>query len=231
MLHAEKAALRKLVAKRLAELPDAGAQSASLTQRLLRATVTRTACHVGAYVSCARLREVDTLALLPALLAPGRAVYAPRTGPAPTMRLLRVWALGELAPSAYGVLEPPGESGALDALDAPLDLVLVPGVAFDRAGNRRACKRRVTINERASSSRLTARPPCRLGRGGGYYDSWLRSQAMRARAAGRPPALRVALAFDVQLVDAVPATEQDERVDVVLTASETVLCRPGVAFE
>ena len=51
----------------------------------------------------------------------------------------------------------------------------------------------------------------RLGRGAGYYD--------RALVHARPDALLVALAFDDEVVDELPAEEHDRPVDVVVTPS------------
>ncbi len=51
----------------------------------------------------------------------------------------------------------------------------------------------------------------RLGRGGGYYD--------RALAWARPDAVLVAVLFDGELLDAVPAGEHDRRVSAVVTPS------------
>jgi 5-formyltetrahydrofolate cyclo-ligase len=51
----------------------------------------------------------------------------------------------------------------------------------------------------------------RLGRGGGYYD--------RALVHARPDAILVALVFDDELVDELPAEEHDRRVDAVVTPS------------
>ncbi len=65
-----------------------------------------------------------------------------------------------------------------------IDLVVVPGLAFDARGNR-------------------------LGRGGGFYDRFLRRL--------RRSATTVGLAFDVQIVDEVPADDRDCRVDFVVT--------------
>ena len=53
----------------------------------------------------------------------------------------------------------------------------------------------------------------RLGLGGGYYDRFLKNV---------PSAKRVALAFDYQLLDAVPAEPHDAKVDVIITESETL---------
>jgi 5-formyltetrahydrofolate cyclo-ligase len=56
-----------------------------------------------------------------------------------------------------------------------------------------------------------ARDGIRLGRGGGYYDRALRH--------ARPGAVRVALLFDDELLDELPAEPHDERVTAVITPS------------
>jgi 5-formyltetrahydrofolate cyclo-ligase len=56
-----------------------------------------------------------------------------------------------------------------------------------------------------------SRDGVRLGRGGGYYD--------RALGHARPEAVVVALVFDDELLDEVPAEPHDRRVDAVLTPS------------
>ncbi len=65
-----------------------------------------------------------------------------------------------------------------------IDLVVVPGLAFDPRGFR-------------------------LGRGGGYYDRFLRRLRRSATAVG--------LAFDLQVIDAVPADDRDVAVDMIVT--------------
>lgn len=59
----------------------------------------------------------------------------------------------------------------------------------------------------------------RLGYGGGYYDRTLRD--LRARQA----VVAVGLAFDEQVVDAVPHLDYDERLDWILTPSCAIRCR------
>jgi 5-formyltetrahydrofolate cyclo-ligase len=59
----------------------------------------------------------------------------------------------------------------------------------------------------------------RLGRGGGYYDATL------GAASGR--ALRVGLAFECQMVEAVPAAAHDIQVDAVATELRLVGGRGG----
>jgi 5-formyltetrahydrofolate cyclo-ligase len=60
----------------------------------------------------------------------------------------------------------------------------------------------------------------RLGRGGGYYDSTVRDM---------PGARRVALAFDLQLLDEIPVESHDIRMDAIVTELRT-LTFPGAAI-
>lgn len=58
----------------------------------------------------------------------------------------------------------------------------------------------------------------RLGQGGGYYDRTL-VQLRRSN-----PILAIGLAYDVQLLDFVPASAHDQNLDAVLTPSQWIDC-------
>lgn len=57
----------------------------------------------------------------------------------------------------------------------------------------------------------------RLGYGRGYYDHWF---------AAHRAALKVALAFETQIIDDVPVNEYDVRVDMILTEARKITTRP-----
>jgi 5-formyltetrahydrofolate cyclo-ligase len=57
----------------------------------------------------------------------------------------------------------------------------------------------------------------RLGYGGGHYDRYL------ARLG--PRAVRVGIAFSIQVIEDVPAAPEDERVHVVVTDAGVIDCR------
>ncbi|MCX7804629.1 MAG: 5-formyltetrahydrofolate cyclo-ligase [Planctomycetota bacterium] len=57
----------------------------------------------------------------------------------------------------------------------------------------------------------------RLGRGAGYYDRYMSSPGFRA--------IRVALAFDCQVLDSIPALPHDLPVDIIVTESRVIECR------
>jgi 5-formyltetrahydrofolate cyclo-ligase len=71
-----------------------------------------------------------------------------------------------------------------------IDVVLVPGLAFDAGLGR-------------------------LGRGGGFYDRWL-AGFLGSQPTGHRATV-VGVCFDVQVVDAVPAQPHDVRMDAVAT--------------
>lgn len=90
----------------------------------------------------------------------------------------------ELAPGAFGILEPRKECRREVPL-ADIDLVIVPGIAFDRNG-------------------------IRIGYGKGFYDKLMPS-INGARILG--------LAYDFQLLPALPEEDHDVRVDKIVTES------------
>lgn len=57
----------------------------------------------------------------------------------------------------------------------------------------------------------------RLGYGGGYYDKYLK---------GKTNARRIAYGYDFQVLENVPHTTDDERVDCIVTEKRSIFCNP-----
>ncbi len=55
----------------------------------------------------------------------------------------------------------------------------------------------------------------RLGYGGGYYDRYFSSH---------PNVLKVALAFEAQVLKTLPTTDQDQLIDILITEKEIIKC-------
>ncbi|MHB8709239.1 MAG: 5-formyltetrahydrofolate cyclo-ligase [Desulfuromonadales bacterium] len=113
-----------------------------IQERFLESSVYRQAGCIGLYSSY--LNEVQTELVARRCLADAKRLVYPRvTGP--TLEFAAVTRPGEFAPGAFGIPEPTGRQ--LVPFDE-IDLLVVPGVAFDLAGHR-------------------------LGYGKGYYDRTL----------------------------------------------------------
>lgn len=122
-------------------------------ERLLAAQEFRSARTVLVYQSDAT--EVDTREILLACLDQGKRAGLPRVdAEAKRLQALEVAEVArDLERSRYGFKEPLPDRPAIPL--AELDLIVVPGRAFDSAGRR-------------------------LGRGGGYYDRLLAQPGLRA---------------------------------------------------
>ncbi len=127
--------------------------------------------------------EVDTHLFIKEALEEGKVIAVPyvislKEG----MCAIAIRSLSELKPGKYGILEPVNIQEIIPPEE--LDLVLLPGLAFDLSGGR-------------------------LGYGGGFYDRFLRKL--------KPSALKVALAYSMQICDSVPTEPWDEAIDGILT--------------
>lgn len=109
--------------------------SLAIEQRLVRLDLYRRARAIHTYVD-ARDGEVGTRELIRRALHEGKRVFVPRVERSPRrLECHEIASLHDLEPGTFGLLEPNRERARLvDPAEA--DLVLVPGLVFDRDGWR-----------------------------------------------------------------------------------------------
>jgi len=199
----EKRRARAAARARIAALTpaDAAERSRHICDRVWGLESARAARTVFVYLS-AGPREPD---LLPFMLTlrdrtPGVLVCAPRVDwDAGTMHAVELHfgpdARPQLEVRRHAVPEPVPLAGSAPVPPAQIDLVLVPGLAFDPQMGR-------------------------LGRGGGFYDRWLSGPGGAIPPSGGKPGnwpRIVGVCFDEQLVERVPALAHDVRMDAIAT--------------
>lgn len=136
------------------------------------------------YLSYSPIRnEVDVASINNTLHSMGKRVYLPEVR-GDKMCFRRYEGVDKLQKDNYGILYPVGELLG----DIPVDIAIVPGVAFDRNLGR-------------------------IGFGKGFYDKFLSNSNVR---------MQVALAYDFQIVNETYCTEEDVRMDSIITESETI---------
>jgi len=152
-LKSEKAQVRKDVREQLhrAAAEEVAEWSATITDRLIALPEYRQAQAIMVFLSFTR--EYDTGPLTALALKAGKTVCAPKVDWA-TLKMspVKMNHPGEFVRDEHGVKDPTGDEPVSVDL---LDLVLVPGLAFDVYGRR-------------------------LGRGAGFYDHFLARADLRA---------------------------------------------------
>lgn len=176
----KKAVLRKKARSILGRIRDRREKEKRIFQRIKELSRGKNVRNVFTYVS--RAGEADTIRIIRYFLRHSKRVFVPRVDPEKkSIRVYRIADLACLKKGAFQIPEPmPGR--AFLSTRRSFDLLLVPALAFDRQGTR-------------------------LGRGGGYFDRFLRS--IRGK--------RVGICFKEQLCGFLPREKHDEAVDLVVS--------------
>lgn len=201
-----KQSMRKKISKQLSRLSNAEVlmQSNAIVDRIASLEEMRQSSAVSVYVNMPRKEVVTFPRLISWLFEEGKAVYIPKVyGPGNAdMKMLRVQSLAHFESfetNCWGIPEPSDADAALmddAALTGEVDLVLVPGVAFDSE-----CRR--------------------LGHGRGYYDYFLTSLHEARLQQNLPDAKTIGLAMSDQIIDSVPVGSFDKTLDIVITPVDT----------
>lgn len=127
--------------------------------------------------------EVDTHRLIEYALKDNKVVCIPKViSKKDGMKAVQINSLKELTEGLYGILEP--SSFQKEVSKDKIDLVFMPGVAFDMNGGR-------------------------VGYGGGFYDKFLKEVSKDT--------IKIALAYDFQILNKVPIEPHDEKVNGIIT--------------
>ncbi|CUH92610.1 5-formyltetrahydrofolate cyclo-ligase [Herbinix luporum] len=137
--------------------------------------------------------EVDTFAIINKALGMKKEVYIPKVE-GKNLNFYKINKLEGLVRSKFGILEPEGINNPYLASHLQEDnkLMLLPGLAFDKYGNR-------------------------IGYGAGYYDRYLGAYSINNW-------IKIALAYDFQIMDRLNVNEYDIRTDYIVTDKRVISC-------
>ncbi|PIL23270.1 hypothetical protein GSI_14580 [Ganoderma sinense ZZ0214-1] len=214
-LRQQKAALRKSMRSLLTSLSndEIQAQSRAITRTLLALPEFQRSKNVSCFLSMPSA-EVDTEAVVAAILSTGKSLFVPKTtdkaqGIMDFFQIFDADDLRALPRGLWGIREPDEAHNGMQRPTAsnentePLDLIVMPGLAFDRSLSR-------------------------LGHGKGYYDRFLASYTatLHARQQLRPRLVAVALREQILEAGQVPAGEMDWKVDVIVSPDGVLVPAP-----
>ncbi len=179
-----KTAIRKQAHENRRAQPEKDSVSKEILERFIDLPEYQAANTILFYVDVRD--EVRTRQSLPAAVASGKRIIVPYCVDG-ELELFWLENSDELELGMYRILEPKNELRLLESKriqPTDLDLVMVPGVAFDRTGGR-------------------------TGHGKGYYDKLLQHARLDAPL--------IALAFECQMFEKIPAESHDIYMDKIVT--------------
>ncbi|HKM21753.1 MAG TPA: 5-formyltetrahydrofolate cyclo-ligase [Lachnospiraceae bacterium] len=164
-------------------------EECSRKSRMICETIIKSSDYQNAdtvYLYMAFRNEVYLFEVMQSAFRDGKQVAVPKIHKDGVMRfhLLQADNVEKMTEKGYFGIEEPLRAD----IEAPApDMVLMPGIAFDRQGNR-------------------------IGYGKGFYDTYLHSLHEAANQV-----IKIGVAYECQLVTDIPAQEHDFRVDKVVT--------------
>ena len=179
----DKKEIREIVKNKKAELSLTEIQnySKSLSDKFFETTQYKESSVIYVYLSYNQ--EIETKYIIQRAWADGKTVAAPKVISDGVMEFYEITSFDDIELGYKNIPEPKGDTTAVYFTDV---LVLMPGLAFDKTGNR-------------------------IGYGGGFYDRYLE----RYEAKGTK-FTKVALAYDFQIFDSIPVEDFDKKVDLIL---------------
>ena len=136
--------------------------------------------------------EINTKEIINKSLIDNKKIYVPRTEfKTRLMDAVEIRSLDDLIESEYGILEPSIYEPHIEPNE--LDLIVVPGVGFDRNGGR-------------------------MGYGAGFYDRYFKKISKDKMK----KIVKLALAYDFQILEDVPMNEQDVPVNYIITETKFI---------
>ena len=187
---AAKKLLRTNIKKHVAALSseEKQRQSVVVTDLMLQRLEYQSSKRIAIFLSMSD--EIDTMGIMKHIFANNKECFIPRYVGS-KMDMLRLYSMKDfegLPETAWKIKQPADDDDRENALDTRgLDMIIMPGLGFTHKGHR-------------------------LGRGKGYYDTYLAKYKQKMEAL---PHL-IAVAFAEQICDTIPVSDSDVPVDAVL---------------
>lgn len=191
-IHEAKKVLRREIKKRVAVMTSEAKlkESTSIVSELLGMEEYKSSKRISVYLSMPS--EVQTEGILKDIFETKKECFIPRYI-GPNMDMVKLHSMEDmqsLPATSWNIQQPAEDDEREEAISSGgLDLIVVPGLGFTKDG-------------------------LRLGRGKGYYDSYI----MRCIKNCEKKPLLVGLAFSTQICDELPVTERDMTLDHVISS-------------
>ena len=206
MWERQKAELRNTIRKQLKTLPEKEKEflDREIAEQVLALPEIRESGTVFAYASL--IWETGTHQILKTLWEEKKNVFLPRVS-GKTMEFFLTGSKKDLVEGAFHIMEPKTECRSADEIAA--EASLAAGQSTAELSSAPVLVPGMAFTEQG----------IRLGKGGGYYDRYL----------GKHPGHQIiALAYEFQILDEIPAESYDKSVDMIVTEKRVIHCNDRV---